>query len=236
MKAGKKLKAAEKWPEQLMAGYYFKDMQACPCREAFEGITFVWEALVKKDKLLDIEHTVNHGKLASTSKTEGKVKIGKNTVVDHFVKIEGPVMIGENCIIKKGAYIRHGTIIGNNCTIGHNSEIKNSILFDGATVSEKTYVGDSILGKGAWVATGITLGNFKLNKREVAVFVHGKAYDTGLKKLGCVIGDNARLGNNLVFSPGTLIGPGAVIYSRMPSFFEAGNTYEVEQSVKRKNS
>jgi NDP-sugar pyrophosphorylase family protein len=220
--------------KELRADYYFKDLKACPLPEAFEGISLVWEALEKKNSLLKVEFSVSQGRLASTVKTEGKVRIGKNTIIDHFVKIEGLVIIGENCTIKKGAYIRPYTIIGNNCRIGHNSEIKNSILFDNVTISEKSYVGDSILGKDAWVATGVTLGNLKLNKKDVGVVVKGKVYDTKLKKLGCIIGDEAKIGNNLVFNPGTLIGPGAIIYSKMPSFFEPGKTYEVEQGVKEK--
>jgi NDP-sugar pyrophosphorylase family protein len=221
-------------PSEVRPSYYFKDMKACPCPEAFEGITFVWEALEKKDSLLKIPYTHIHGKLPGSSKTEGMVRIGKGTIIDHFAKIEGPVIIGENCTIKKGAYIRPGTIIGNNCTVGHNSEIKNSILFDNVIVSEKTYIGDSILGKGAWVATGVTTGNLKLNKRDVAVLVKGKAIDTKMKKLGCIIGDGAKIGNNLSFSPGTLIGPEAIIYPKMPAFFEPGKVYEVEQEVKEK--
>lgn len=220
--------------KELKPDYYFKDMKACPCPQAFEGIDYVWEALEKKKSCLEMEYSLNHGKLASTAKTEGKVRIGKNTTVDHFVKIEGPVIIGENCTIKKGAYIRPGTIIGNNCSIGHNSEVKNSIMFDNATISEKSYVGDSILGKEAWVATGVTTGNLKFNKRDVAVFVDGKVIDTKIKKLGCIIGDGAKIGNNIVLVPGTLIGPNAIIYSRMPSFFEAGKVYEIEQSIKEK--
>lgn len=223
-----------KEPIELKPDYYFKDMKACPLPEAFEGIAFVWEALAKKDGLLKVDYTVNHGSFASTVKTEGKVKIGKGTHIDHFVKIEGPVIIGENCTIKKGAYIRPGTVIGNNCQIGHNTEVKNSILFDRAHISEKSYVGDSIMGKEAWVATGITLGNLKLNKKDVGVMFNGKVYDTKLRKMGCIIGDGAKIGNNLTLIPGTLIGPGAIIYSRMPSFFEADKIYEVEQEVKEK--
>jgi NDP-sugar pyrophosphorylase family protein len=220
--------------KELKPDYYFKDMKACPCPEAFEGIDYVWQALEKKKTLLELGFSVSHGILADSVKTEGKVRIGKNTIVDHFVKIEGPVIIGENCTIKKGAYIRPGTIIGNNCKIGHNSEVKNSILFDNASISEKSYVGDSILGKEAWVATGITLGNLKLNKKDVGVVINGKVYDTKMKKLGCIIGDGAKIGNNIALIPGTLIGPNAIIYSRMPSFFEADKTFEVEQEVKEK--
>jgi NDP-sugar pyrophosphorylase family protein len=229
---GKRNPNETKEPIELKPDYYFRDMKACPLPEAFAGITFVWEALAKKDSLIKVDYTVNHGTLAGTVKTEGKVRIGKGTTVDNFVKIEGPVIIGENCTIKKGAYIRAGSVIGNNCKIGHNTEVKNSILFDGASISEKSYVGDSILGKDAWVATGITLGNLKLNRRDVGIMFNGKVYDTKLKKMGCIIGDGAKIGNNLTLIPGTLIGPNAIIYSRMPSFFKEGKVYELEQKVK----
>lgn len=206
---------------ELKPEYYFKDMKACPCLQAFKGIEYVWEALKKKQKAFNI-------------KDKDKIIIGGNTSIDQFVKIEGPVIIGDNCVIKKGAYIRSYTIIGNNCKIGHNSEVKNSILFDNVTISEKTYVGDSILGKDAWVATGVTLGNYKLNQKNIRVLVHSRLYDTGLKKLGCIVGDSVKIGNHLVFNPGTLIGPETVFFIDVPRFFPSKKIYKVNQVFKER--
>ena len=70
-------------------------------------------------------------------------------------------MIGENSEIRSGAHLRGPIIIGKNCVVGHSSEIKSSILLDGAKAPHLNYVGDSILGKNVNLGAGSKLANWK---------------------------------------------------------------------------
>ena len=197
--------------DYLELGYFFENMAACPCREYFDGITYPWEAHALKNKNFSLETKLDIA-IPDNVVIRGDVQIGKGTVIYPFVMIEGPVKIGENCEIRPGALIRPNTIIGDYCTIGHNAEIKNSILFNEAKVSTNSFVGDSILGLGARVASGAITGNRRFDQKDISIKLGDQAYNVG-DKFGCIIGDYSRLGANTVISPGILVGMHSWIYS-----------------------
>jgi UDP-3-O-[3-hydroxymyristoyl] glucosamine N-acyltransferase len=45
--------------------------------------------------------------------------------------------------------------------------------------------------------------------------IEGKIYDTGLVKLGAILGDNTQTGCNAVLNPGSLVGQGSLIYANL---------------------
>lgn len=133
------------------------------------------------------------------------------------------------CIICAGAHIRHcafmrgNAIIGENCVVGNSTEIKNAILFNGVQAPHFNYVGDSVLGFKAHLGAGVILSNVKADKSCVSVTCDGQRRDTGLKKLGSVLGDFAEIGCNSVLAPGTLVGANAIVY---PLSFVRGSVDE----------
>ena len=138
----------------------------------------------------------------------GNHYIGKGTKIYPGVTIEGPVYIGENVSIMPGAYIRPGTIIGEKCVVGFNSEVKNSILQNGAKIASLAFVGDSILGKSARIGSGVITANRRFDQQNIKLKQdNGEKIDTGSDFFGLIIGDYSRIGANSVTSPGTLIGP-----------------------------
>ena len=80
---------------------------------------------------------------------QGKVKIGKNTVIGPKVLIRGPVVIGEGCKIEN-SYIGPYTSIGSEVEI-YNTEIEHSIVFDYVDINCSTRIVDSLLGMNATV-------------------------------------------------------------------------------------
>ena len=142
-----------------------------------------------------------------------KIIIGPGTIVEPGAFIKGPVIIGNHSEIRQGAYIRGDCIVGNRCVVGHTTEMKASILLDGAKAAHFAYVGDSILGKDVNLGAGTKLANLKMIPGSIIVAVDKKRYDTGRRKLGAILGDRTETGCNSVASPGTLMGPGSIVYS-----------------------
>jgi len=138
--------------------------------------------------------------------------IGSGTIVEPGALIKGPVVIGNNAEIRQGAYIRGDCLVGNGCIVGHTTEIKGSIMLDGAKAGHFAYIGDSILGKEVNLGAGTKLANLKMIPGTVIVKIDGKRCDTGRRKLGAILGDRTETGCNSVTSPGTLIGPRSVVY------------------------
>jgi NDP-sugar pyrophosphorylase family protein len=124
------------------------------------------------------------------------------------VVIEGPVYIGEGVTIRPHANIRHGAYLGDKCVIGHSADVKNALALRGCKIQDGTFVGDSVLGQDARVGSGAILANRKFNQSNIKVSFteNGRVVDSGRDFFGAIIGDQARLGANVITSPGTVIG------------------------------
>ena len=83
------------------------------------------------------------------------------------------------------------------------------------------------------------MSNFKSFPGNITVEMDGQPFDTGLRKLGALIGDNAEVGCNAVLNPGSIIGRGSVIYpctnwrGILPANMIAKNKAAVEVVVRR---
>jgi UDP-N-acetylglucosamine diphosphorylase / glucose-1-phosphate thymidylyltransferase / UDP-N-acetylgalactosamine diphosphorylase / glucosamine-1-phosphate N-acetyltransferase / galactosamine-1-phosphate N-acetyltransferase len=142
-----------------------------------------------------------------------RIIIGPGTIVEPGAFIKGPVIVGSHSEIRQGAYIRGDSIVGNRCVVGHTTEMKGSILLDGAKAAHFAYVGDSILGRDVNLGAGTKLANLKMIPGSVIVTVDKQRYNTGRRKLGAILGDHTETGCNSVTSPGTLMGPSSIVYS-----------------------
>jgi NDP-sugar pyrophosphorylase family protein len=214
----------------------------------FDGCKFAWQALTKIEPYL-AEKSKNPiwVKLKNGFKyprnlsffVGDNVIIGEGTVVEPGAMIKGPAIIGKNCQIRHNAYLRENVIIGDGCIVGNSSELKNSLLFNGAQVPHFNYIGDSILGHQAHLGAGVKISNFKLLPGNVFVEIDGEPFDTGLRKFGALLGDGAEAGCNAVLNPGSILGRGAVIYPNvfwrgiLPANMIAKNKSQIEVIVKR---
>jgi NDP-sugar pyrophosphorylase family protein len=128
-----------------------------------------------------------------------------------YATIIGPAWIGPNTEIRPGAFIRGQVIVGEGCLLGNACEFKNCLLMDGVAVPHFNYVGDSILGNRAHFGAGVICSNLRLDQQPIVVRTADSAYETGLRKFGAVVGDNAEVGCNAVLNPGTLLGPRVLV-------------------------
>ena len=60
-------------------------------------------------------------------------------------------------------------LIGDGVTIGNSTEVKHSIIMDGAQISHFNYVGDSVVAPKAHMAAGAITSNLKLDSSLVKV-------------------------------------------------------------------
>lgn len=175
----------------------------------FEGAQHPWDALTKiKTFILEYSKQLTE----DYERISEFVWIGKGTTVEKTAMIKGPAIIGCNCEIRHSAYIRENVLIGNNVVVGNSTEIKNSILFNNVQAPHFNYVGDSILGYKAHIGAGVILSNLKSTGGTVKVRFDGGLIETGLRKLGAILGDHVEIGCNSVLNPGTVIGKHSIVY------------------------
>jgi NDP-sugar pyrophosphorylase family protein len=142
---------------------------------------------------------------------EGKVWIHASVKMPAYATIIGPTWIGANSDIRPGAFIRGNVIAGEACVLGNACEFKNCLLMDGVEVPHFSYVGDSILGNRAHFGAGVICSNLRLDQQPIVVRTAEATYETGLRKFGAIVGDNAEVGCNAVLNPGTMLGPRALV-------------------------
>ena len=140
------------------------------------------------------------------------IYLGEGTVVEPGALIKGPSIIGNHTEVRQGAYLRGNCLIGDRCVVGHTTEVKHSIMLDDAKAGHFAYIGDSILGNHVNLGAGTKLANLKIVDVEMRLRVEGKVYETGLRKLGAILGDYTETGCNSVTSPGTLLGKASLVY------------------------
>ncbi len=140
------------------------------------------------------------------------VWVAKSAKVAPTASVTGPAIICPGAEIRHCAYIRGSVIVGRGAVVGNSCELKNSIIFDGAQVPHFNYVGDSIVGHLAHLGAGAITSNVKSDKSLVRVHKGDASLETGLKKLGAIIGDRAEIGCGCVLNPGAIIGRGSNIY------------------------
>ncbi|MDP2647516.1 MAG: hypothetical protein Q8P24_21515 [Desulfobacterales bacterium] len=167
------------------------------------------------------------GIMAGACLLDDNILIGPGTIVEPGVFIKGPVVIGSDTEIRQGAYIRGDCLVGDHCVVGHTTELKGSIMLDGAKAGHFAYVGDSILGNDVNLGAGTKLANLKMIPGQIVIRKDKKRINTGRRKLGAILGDRTQTGCNAVTSPGTLTGPDAVIYPGVcaPSGYYPAKTY-----------
>lgn len=146
---------------------------------------------------------------------EGAVFLHPTVKLPAHATIIGPAWIGAHTEIRPGAFIRGNVIVGEGCVLGNSCEFKNCVLMDKVQVPHFSYVGDSILGNGAHFGAGVICSNLRLDQKEIVVRTPDATYETGLRKFGAIVGDNAEVGCNAVLNPGTLLGPRALVMPAM---------------------
>lgn len=146
--------------------------------------------------------------------SRGPISIGARTRICPGAYIEGPVVIGADCLIGNLAMIRGTSSIGHGTRIGFATEVKNALIQERVTIGPQCFIADSKIECDAYLGAQVRTSNHRLDKRTVEVIVDGQRVDTGLEKLGCLIGARAALGIQVIILPGREIAPDSIFAPR----------------------
>ncbi len=210
------------------------DLNNTIAKDIFDGCTYPWEVLAKiTDFIYELGASLPVSEYDYPS--EG-VWIAKDATVAPTAYIGSPCIIGRGAEIRHCAFIRGSAIIGENAVVGNSTELKNVILFNNVQVPHYNYVGDSVLGYKSHMGAGSITSNVKSDKMPVEIHVNGENIETGLKKIGAMLGDNVEIGCGSVLNPGTIIGPGTNVYplSSVRGYIPAGSIYKKQGEVASK--
>ena len=196
---------------------------------------YPWESLNQiHDYIIELGNNLS---LEKFNKINENVWIAKNSIVSETAEIIGPAIIDENAEIRHSAFLRGNVIVGKNSVVGNSTELKNCILCNNVQVPHFNYVGDSILGYKAHFGAGVITSNLRIDKADIIIKCEEMFIETGLKKMGAMIGDNVEIGCNTVLNPGTIVGRNTVIYplSNVKGVIEDNVIYKDENTIIVKN-
>lgn len=202
--------------------------------ELFSGVTYPWEVL---PKIHDFILTLGKRLPAELYEERGKnIWVAKSATVAETACLNGPLIIDEEAEIRHCAFVRGNAIVGKKAVVGNSTELKNVVLFNRVQVPHYNYVGDSILGYCSHMGAGSITSNVKSDKTLVTVKGQGESIETGLKKMGAMLGDCVEVGCNSVLNPGTVIGRNSNIYptSMVRGVVPADSIYKTETEIAKK--
>ena len=116
--------------------------------------------------------------------------------------------------IKGFELLSDGVLVGKDVKIYENVTIEPpAIIGDGCVLRPGAFLrGNVVLGNGAHLGAGAICSNLKSDKTAVRVKTDNAVYDTGIRKFGAALADNADVGCGCVLNPGTVVGKNTRIY------------------------
>ena len=211
------------------------NMEETIAKDIFDDCDYPWEVLPKIEAfILELGKTLSEDEYDCI---DGNIWIAKSATIAPTASITGPCIIGKNTEVRQSAFIRGKAIVGENCVVGNSTELKNVILFNNVQVPHYNYVGDSILGFKSHMGAGSITSNVKSDKTIVTINYQGEKLNTGLKKMGAILGNYVEVGCNSVLNPGTVIGSNTNVYplSNVRGFIPRGCIFKKQTNIVQKD-
>ena len=211
------------------------DLNETIAKEYLEQFTYPWEALKGiSDFIKKLGPTLDPEKFEQRGED---IWVAKSAKVAPTACLNGPLIIDEEAEIRHCAFIRGNAIVGKGAVVGNSTELKNVVLFNKVQVPHYNYVGDSVLGFKSHMGAGSITSNVKSDKTLVVVKNGEEKIETGLKKMGAMLGDHVEVGCNSVLNPGTVIGRNSNVYptSCVRGVIPAGHIFKRPGEVVKKD-
>lgn len=144
---------------------------------------------------------------------EGPIWLQDDVEVRAFSRVAGPTIVAPRSILLGGSY--EAVSLGPVSRV--RGEVEETIVLGYSNKAHDGFLGHACLGR--WVNLGAltTNSDLKNNYGDVRLTLANGTVDTGLRKVGCFLGDHAKTGIGMMLNTGTVIGAGANLYgSAMP--------------------
>lgn len=212
------------------------DLKETIAADLFTEAEYPWEVLPRiHDFILELGKRLPE---EIYEKRGEDIWVAKSAKVAPTACLNGPLIIDEEAEIRHCAFVRGNAIVGKGAVVGNSTELKNVVLFNKVQVPHYNYVGDSVLGFKSHMGAGSITSNVKSDKTLVVVKNGEEKIETGLKKMGAMLGDHVEVGCNSVLNPGTVIGRNSNVYptSCVRGVIPAGHIFKRPGEVVKKDN
>jgi len=139
---------------------------------------------------------------------QGPIRLADGVEVRTGCRIEGPLYVGRSTILLGGSIA--SSSIGPECRV--RGEVEESVILGYTNKAHDGFLGHSYLGR--WVNLGALTTNSDLKNNYGPVRLGGPAgpVETGLTKLGCLLGDHVKTAIGTRINTGTVVGAGSNLF------------------------
>ncbi|HSJ24992.1 MAG TPA: putative sugar nucleotidyl transferase [Longimicrobiales bacterium] len=144
---------------------------------------------------------------------DGPIWLDDNVTVRAFTRLAGPAYVGPGSTLLGGPYT--AVSVGPVCKL--HGEVEETVVLGYSNKAHDGFLGHAYLGR--WVNLGAmtTNSDLKNNYGPVRMWTPAGEADTGLIKLGCLLGDYVKTGIGSLLNTGTVVGAGSNLFgSAMP--------------------
>ncbi len=170
-------------------------------------------------RLLDVEQRVGDGPVTAGPNVQvepgvlfdtrdGAIHLGAGTEVRTGSRLAGPMWVGAGCRLLGGSM---SGVAAGPCSY-LRGEIEDSLILGYSNKAHDGFIGHSYLGR--WVNLGAlsTTSDLKNNYGEVRLGGPEGSIDTGLTKLGSLLGDHTKTAIGTMLGTGSVIGAGCNLF------------------------
>ncbi len=157
--------------------------------------TYPWDLLEMAEEALA------RGRVAEPPRRD-RVWVHEDATVHADATLRGPVVVGADCEVGPGAVVGPTVALGRNVTVGPNATVERSVVDTDARIDAGSTLRDAVLGGDVHLGAACTVPGGPADVR-----VGSTVFED--QRLGAVVADRARVGGDVSFAPGALVGPNA---------------------------
>jgi UDP-N-acetylglucosamine diphosphorylase/glucosamine-1-phosphate N-acetyltransferase len=139
---------------------------------------------------------------------DGPVRVEAGAYVAAPARLVGPLFVGPGSTVLGGDV--GSSSIGPHCKV--RGEISDCVLMGYTNKAHDGHLGHAMLGRWVNLGAGTTNSDLKNNYGNVRVWTLDGIVDTGLMKMGCLMGDHVKTGIGTLISTGTVVGAGSNLF------------------------
>lgn len=168
---------------------------------------------------------VTVGPFVTIDTEPGPVILDDRVRVRPMTVLRGPLYVGPDSVLL-GGEIGSGTSIGPRCRI--RGEVEQSIVQGFTNKGHEGFLGHTALGEWVNLGAGTTTSDLKNTYGPVRLKGVNETIETGVLKLGSMIGDHVKTGIGTMLTTGARIGLGSHVYGAgvAPAFLPAFSWYD----------
>lgn len=140
--------------------------------------------------------------------TQGGIRLEDGVTVKAFTRLAGPAYVGAGTVLLGGGV--SDVSIGPECRV--RGEVSHSVILGHTNKAHDGFLGHAYVGRWVNLGAGTTNSDLRNDYGTVHVTTPDGRIDTGLLKLGCLIGDHVKTGIGTTLNTGTVLGAGSNVF------------------------